>query len=88
MKLRFVLVMVCALLALTPTALGGERWVGRGRYGGNAGDVQQEVNQGALPASAAKAAFRSRSRPGLARRRRGGLLIVGAGLRRAANRPS
>ena len=89
MKLRFVIVAVCALLALTPTALAASGGSAGDGYGGNAGDVQQEVNQGALPASAAKGSLPFTGLD-LALLVVGGvaLLIVGAGLRRAANRPS
>ena len=86
MKQRFLVVAVCALLALAPTALGAGS-AGQG-YGGNGG-VQNEVSQGAVN-SAASGGSLPFTGTDLALLVAGGvsLLVVGAGLRRAAKRPS
>jgi hypothetical protein len=89
MKLRCLMVAVCALLALAPTALaaGASGSAGKG-YGGQGG-VQNEVNQGALHAAAGKSSLPFTGLD-LALLVVGGvsLLILGAGLRRAAKRPA
>jgi hypothetical protein len=86
MKLRFLVVAVCALLALAPTALGAGS-AGQG-YGGKGG-VQNEVSQGAVN-SAGSGGSLPFTGTDLALLVAGGvsLLVVGAGLRRAAKRPS
>jgi hypothetical protein len=86
MKLRCLLVAVCALLLLAPAALGAGGSADRG-YGGNGG-VQREVNQGAVDATASKSLpFTGLD---LALLIVGGisLVIVGSGLRRASKRSS
>jgi hypothetical protein len=88
MKLRFLMVAVCALLALTPTALGAGASGSAGQgYGGNAGQVQNEVSQGAVHAAASQGTLPFTGLD-LALLVAGGLalLVVGAGLRRAAKR--
>lgn len=86
MKLRCLMVAVCALLALAPTALGAGS-AGQG-YGGKGG-VQNEVNQGAVNAAGSGGSLPFTGTD-LALLVVGGvsLLVVGAGLRRAAKRPS
>jgi hypothetical protein len=86
MKLRCLIVAVCALLALAPTALGAGS-AGQG-YGGKGG-VQNEVNQGAVNAAASKGSLPFTGMD-LALLVVGGLslVVVGAGLRRASRRPS
>lgn len=88
MKLRCLIVAVCALLALAPTALGasGSGSAGTG-YGGNAGEVQSQVNQGAVNAAASKGTLPFTGLD-LALLVVGGLslVVVGAGLRRASRR--
>jgi hypothetical protein len=89
MKLRCLMVAVCALLALAPTALGAGASGSAGKgYGGNGG-VQNEVNQGALHAATGKSTLPFTGID-LALLVVGGvaLLIVGAGLRRSAKRPT
>jgi hypothetical protein len=90
MKLRCLIVAVCALLALAPTALGasGSGSAGTG-YGGNAGGVQNEVSQGAVHAAASKGTLPFTGID-LALLVVGGLslVVVGAGLRRASRRPT
>ena len=87
MKLRCLTVAVCALLVLAPSALAAGGSAGQG-YGGKAGGVQNEVNQGALNAAAGKSSSLPFTGLDLALLVVGGvmLLIVGAGLRRAARR--
>jgi hypothetical protein len=86
MKLRCLMVAVCALLVLAPAALGAGGSAGQG-YGGNGGGVQNEVNQGALHAAAGKSSLPFTGLD-LALLVVGGvsLVVVGAGLRRAAKR--
>jgi hypothetical protein len=90
MKLRCLIVAVCALLVLAPTALGasGSGSAGTG-YGGNAGGVQNQVNQGAVHAAAGKSTLPFTGLD-LALLVVGGLslVVVGAGLRRASRRPT
>lgn len=89
MKLRCLIVAVCALLALAPTALAsGTGSAGTG-YGGNAGGVQNQVNQGAVNAAASKGTLPFTGLD-LALLVVGGLslVVVGAGLRRASRRPT
>ena len=88
MKLRCLIVTACAVLALAPTALGASGSAGTG-YGGNAGGVQNEVNQGAVNAAASKGTLPFTGLD-LALLVVGGLslVIVGAGMRRASRRPS
>jgi len=58
MKLRFVVLAVFAVLALAPAALGAGASGSAGQgYGGDAGQVQNEVNQGALHAAAGKSSL-------------------------------
>jgi hypothetical protein len=85
MKLRCLVVAVCALLAFAPTAFAAGGSAGKA-YGGNAGGVQNEVNQGAA-AGTSSLPFTGLD---LALLVVGGvtLLVVGAGLRRAAKRPT
>lgn len=88
MKLRFLMLAVFALLALAPTALGAGASGSAGQgYGGNAGGVQNEVNQGAVHAAASQGTLPFTGLD-LALLVAGGLslLVVGAGLRRAAKR--
>src|SRR5262249_26214457 len=100
MKLRCLMVAVCALLVLAPTALGarggsagrGARGVGGGGgtgYGGDGGGVQNQVDQGAVHAVAGKSPLPFTGLD-LALLVVGGLslVVVGAGLRRASRRPS
>ena len=86
MKLRCLVVAVCALLALAPTALGAGGSAGKG-YGGNGGGVQNEVNQGTAGVAAGGSSLPFTGLD-LALLVVGGvaLLVVGAGLRRAAKR--
>jgi hypothetical protein len=86
MKLRCFLASICALLVLAPAALAAGGSAGQG-YGGKAGGVQNEVSQGALHAAAGKSSLPFTGLD-LALLVVGGvmLLIVGAGLRRAAKR--
>lgn len=88
MKLRCLVVAVCAMLAFAPTALavGGSGSAGQG-YGGKAGEVQNEVNQGALNEVAGKSTLPFTGFD-LALLVAGGLslLVVGAGMRRASKR--
>jgi hypothetical protein len=86
MKLRCAMAAVCALLLLAPGALAAGGSAGQG-YGGKAGGVQNEVNQGALNAAAGKSSLPFTGLD-LALLVVGGvmLLVVGAGLRRAARR--
>jgi hypothetical protein len=86
MKLRCGMAAVCALLVLAPSALAAGGSAGQG-YGGKAGGVQNEVNQGALNAAAGKSSLPFTGLD-LALLVVGGvmLLVVGAGLRRAARR--
>jgi hypothetical protein len=88
MKLRCLIAAVCAVLALAPTALaaGASGSAGQG-YGGNAGNVQNEVSQGGVHAVASGSSLPFTGLD-LALLVAGGLtlLIVGAGLRRAAKR--
>jgi hypothetical protein len=88
MKLRCLMAAVCALLVLAPSALAAGGSAGQG-YGGKAGGVQNEVNQGALNAAAGKSSLPFTGLD-LALLIVGGvtLLVVGAGLRRAAKRPT
>jgi hypothetical protein len=89
MKLRCLIVAVCALLVLAPTALAsGSGSAGTG-YGGNAGGVQNQVNQGAVNAAASKGTLPFTGLD-LALLVVGGLslVVVGAGLRRASRRPT
>jgi hypothetical protein len=89
MKLRCLVLTVCALLVLAPTALAaGSGSAGTG-YGGNGGGVQNEVNQGAVHAVAGKGTLPSTGLD-LALLVVGGLalVVVGAGLRRASKRPT
>lgn len=85
MKLRCLMVAVCALLVLAPSALGAGGAAGQG-YGGKGG-VQNEVSQGALNATAGKGSLPFTGLD-LALLVVGGmtLLLVGAGLRRATKR--
>ena len=84
MKLRCLLVAVCALFVLAPAAFGAGGSADKG-YGGNGG-VQNEVNQGGVHA-AAKGSLPFTGLD-LALLVVGGvsLVIVGSGLRRAAKR--
>jgi len=77
---------VCALLVLAPGALAAGGSADQG-YGGKAGGVQNAVNQGALNAAAGKSSLPFTGLD-LALLVVGGvmLLVVGAGLRRAARR--
>ena len=86
MKLRCLLVAVCALFVLAPAALGAGGSADKG-YGGNGGGVQNEVNQGAVQAAAAKGSLPFTGLD-LALLVVGGisLVIVGSGLRRASRR--
>src|SRR5580765_8009689 len=86
MKLRCLLVTVVALLVLAPTALGAGGSASGG-YGGNGGNVQNEVSQGAAGAVASQGSLPFTGLD-LALLVVGGvsLLVVGAGLRRAAKR--
>lgn len=90
MKLRCLIVAVCALLALAPTALaaGSSGSAGTG-YGGNGGGVQNEVSQGAVHAASGGGTLPFTGLD-LALLVVGGLslVIVGAGLRRASRRPT
>jgi hypothetical protein len=85
-KLRCLMAAVCALLVLAPSALAAGGSAGQG-YGGKAGGVQNEVNQGALNAAAGESSLPFTGLD-LALLVVGGvmLLVVGAGLRRAARR--
>ena len=88
MKLRFLIVSVCALLVLAPTAFGAGASGSAGQgYGGNAGEVQNQVSQGAVHAAASQGTLPFTGLD-LALLVAGGLalLVVGAGLRRAAKR--
>lgn len=89
MKLRCLIVAVCALLVLAPTALGASGGSAGTGYGGDAGNVQSEVNQGAVNAAAEKGTLPFTGLD-LALLVVGGLslVVVGAGLRRASRRPS
>jgi hypothetical protein len=86
MKLRCLIVAVCALLVLAPTALGAGSSGSAGQGYGGSGGVQNEVSQGAV-AAAGKSSLPFTGLD-LALLVVGGvsLLIVGAGLRRAAKR--
>ena len=84
MKLRFVMLAMFAMYVVVPTALGAGGAAGEG-YGG-AGGVQNEVSQGAVQgAGSGSLPFTGLD---LALLVIGGvmLLVVGAGLRRAAKR--
>lgn len=88
MKLRCLLVVVCAVLALAPTALAAGGSAGDG-YSGNGGNVQNEVSQGVGGVhSAAGSGALPFTGLDLALLVVGGisLLVVGAGLRRASKR--
>lgn len=86
MKLRCLMVVVFAVLALAPTALGAGGSASGG-YGGGGGNVQNEVSQGAAGAVASQGSLPFTGLD-LALLVVGGvsLLVVGAGLRRAAKR--
>jgi len=83
-KLRCLLVVVCAVLALAPTAFGAAPGPAETGYGGGGG-VQSEVNQGVAAESAGSLPFTGLD---LALLVIGGvtLLVAGAGLRRAVKR--
>lgn len=87
MKLRCLIVAVFALLVLAPTALAAGGSAGSG-YGGVGGNVQNDVQQGALDASGTESSGGSLPFTGLDLTLlvAGGmtLLVVGAGLRQAA----
>jgi hypothetical protein len=85
MKLRCLIVALCALLVLVPAALGAGGSAGSG-YGGKGG-VQNEVNQGGVHAVASKGSLPFTGLD-LALLVVGGisLVVVGAGLRRASKR--
>jgi hypothetical protein len=85
MKLRFVLLVVCAVLAWAPAAFAAGGSAGDG-YGG-AANVQNEVNQGAAPAVASAGSLPFTGLD-LALLVAGGatLLVLGVSLRRAAAR--
>ena len=88
MKLRCLVLAVCAVLVLAPTALaaGASGSAGQG-YGGKAGEVQNEVSQGPLSAVAGKSSLPFTGLDlGLLVAGGLSLLVVGAGLRRAAKR--
>ena len=89
MKLRCLVMAVFALLVLAPTALGAAGSAGKA-YGGNAGGVQDEVNQGAVHAAAVQGGSLPFTGVDLALLVAGGvmLLLVGVGLRRAGKRPA
>ena len=83
MKLRFVLCVVCVVLAWAPAALGAGGSAGDG-YGG-AGNVQNEVSQGAAPASASAGSLPFTGLDlALLVAGGAGLLVLGVSLRRAA----
>jgi hypothetical protein len=84
MKLRCVLVLVCAVLVLAPSALAGGGAAGKG-YGGSAGNVQNQVGTGNAAGASGSLPFTGLD---LALLVAGGatLLVVGAGMRRAARR--
>ena len=86
MKLRCLIVAVCALLALAPTALGAAGGSAADGYGGDGG-VQNEVDQGGVNAVAGSGSLPFTGTD-LALLVVGGvsLLVVGAGVRRAAKR--
>jgi hypothetical protein len=90
MKLRCLILAVFAVLALAPAALAasGSGSAGTG-YGGNAGEVQNDVSQGAVHAAATKGTLPFTGLD-LALLVVGGLalVVVGAGLRRASRRPA
>jgi hypothetical protein len=90
MKLRCLMAAVCALLAFTPTALGAGASGSAGQGYGGHGGVQNEVNQGAANAVAGANGSLPFTGLDLALLVVGGvsLLVVGAGLRRAAKRSS
>jgi hypothetical protein len=83
-KLRCLLVAVCAVLVMAPAAWGAAPGSAGKGYGGGGG-VQNEVNQGALNASGGSLPFTGLD---LALLVVGGvtLLVAGAGLRRAVKR--
>jgi len=89
MKLRCLMVAVCALLVLAPTALGASGGSAGTGYGGDGGGVQNQVDQGAVHAVAGKSTLPFTGLD-LALLVVGGLslVVVGAGLRRASRRPS
>lgn len=85
MKLRCIFAAVCAALLLVPSALAGSGAAGDG-YGGNGGNVQNEVGGGnAGETSGGSLPFTGLD---LALLVLGGatLVVVGAGLRRASTR--
>ena len=87
MKLRCLLVVVCAVLAVAPAAWGAAPDSAGKGYGGGGG-VQSEVNQGAV--NAAGGSSLPFTGLDLALLVVGGLtlLVAGAGLRRAVKRGS
>jgi len=84
MKLRFVMVLVCAALVLAPSALAAGGAAGNG-YGGSAGNVQNQVGAGNTAGASGSLPFTGLD---LALLVAGGatLLVLGAGMRRAAKR--
>ena len=88
MKLRCLMVSVCAVLALAPTALGAGASGSAGQGYGGQGGVQNEVNRGAANAVSGASGSLPFTGLDLALLVAGGvsLLVVGAGLRRAAKR--
>jgi hypothetical protein len=89
MKLRYVLGALLAALVLVPAALGAGGAAGQG-YGGEGGNVQEEVSQGAAPSAAVHSGSLPFTGLDLALLVVGGvtLVVAGVGVRRAARRPS
>ena len=87
MKLRCLILVAFAFLVLAPAALAAGSGSAGSGYGGNAGGVQNEVNQGAVNAAASKGSLPFTGLD-LAMLVVGGLslVVVGAGLRRASRR--
>ena len=84
MKLRCLMVLVCAVLLLAPSALAAGGAAGNG-YGGSGGNVQNQVGAGNAAGESGSLPFTGLD---LALLVAGGaaLLVVGAGMRRAAKR--
>ena len=84
MKLRCLMVLMCAVLLLAPSALAAGGAAGSG-YGGSAGSVQNQVGDGNAAGASGSLPFTGLD---LALLVAGGatLLFVGAGMRRAARR--